>query len=332
MTNKPKSQLARELYNLQEHLAKVEVRLAACETTTRDLQLTLEQLRSLPTGALLMPGPIKEASDPKKPIPAMEPVPPQTLDAKQLHRARLTSIGEMASSLAHEISRPLANILTYAQACLRLMATDSWTPDDIRKPLERIVAQAEFGARFVSRLRGFLSAGPAQRQSVDLNEQVQEVLQLCEAEFRDACGTLELHLEENLPKLVVDRLGIEQVILNLIRNALDAMQSTPPEQRRLVISTWKKEKEVILAVCDSGSGLSVETIQHLFQPFHSTKPTGMGMGLALSRGIIQQHGGRIWAKPNPEQGATFSFALPTPLGNEHHGSTAAATAVRVSRG
>ncbi len=336
MADKTRSQLLHDFKQLQNRLMDLENRIYSCESSNEDLKIIIEKTRRDVTSNSQKLEKLLETYSDEESLSAItswqtpsspeQPVSDGQADAQEAHLARMTMIGEMAASLAHEMSKPLTNILTYSQACLRLLKSDDWEKDDLVNALERVVFQAQFGAQFISRFRRFLSLGDPEPAPVKLNELIQEALHLCEPEFRHNQVTLELQLAESLPDILGDRLKIEQVILNLVRNSLEAMQSTPPEERHLTISTRQTDNEVECAVSDSGCGLTVEMIQKLFEPTRSNKTTGMGMGLTLCRKIIQKHQGFIWAKPNPDKGTTFFFVLPIVLAKGNHKS---ATSVSV---
>ena len=328
-----KSKKIRELEDVRKKLANLEFRLDSFETSFQEMNSQLKALTStvetIQSGNFGNENALSKTSELPK-SPSEKDDQPETLTAEELLTARLSLTGQMASSLAHELSRPLTNILTFAQALYRLSEQDKLTREDLHPSLERIIAQAEFGAKFITRLRRFLSNNNMQREQCQLNDLVKDSLQLCESEFRDHSITLELNLEPSLPQLLIDPLGIQQVIINLIRNAVDAMANTPVPQRQLMISTQWIDDEIRLSVCDNGEGLSVETINELFQPFRSTKSEGMGIGLSLCREIMHQHDGRISCQQNPERGVTFIIALPFHSGKEL--KTDDSTSMRIPRG
>jgi two-component system, LuxR family, sensor kinase FixL len=241
----------------------------------------------------------------------------------QPRHARLEPIAEMASSLIHELNQPLGAVLTYSRASIQLLKIKQADTDDLLHALHQIIAQAERASEVVARLRRFVVPRKAQRALVRIGDLVRKALALCEAEIRRQQVKTKVDIDDTSPPLLVERFEIEEVILNLIRNALDAMVDTPAQDRHLRIAARLNEHGALqLDVSDAGCGLSVELVQRLFQPFQTTKPHGMGMGLALSRSMIQAHGGSLWAKPNPEGGTTFSFALPLVHGDKENGQNA----------
>ncbi|HMF14432.1 MAG TPA: PAS domain-containing protein [Gemmataceae bacterium] len=227
------------------------------------------------------------------------------------HMARLTTMGEMATGLAHELNQPLAAIINYVDGAMQLLPAGGELPPELRQAMEGAAAEAERAGEIIHRMKNFLRRTEPQQTAMDLNVLMGEALDLAAREIRLSGARLQLELATQLPPALADRIQIEQVVLNLVRNALDAMQQTPVEERVLVVQTARDSGATIRAtVCDSGCGLPAEAAAKLFQPFFTTKPSGMGMGLAISRTIVTAHGGRLEAAPGPEGGAAFSFTLP----------------------
>jgi PAS domain S-box-containing protein len=226
------------------------------------------------------------------------------------HMARLTAVGEMASGLAHELNQPLAAIINYIDASLEMLR-DCISAADVRPAMDAAAAEAERAGQIVHRMKNFLRRTEPHRTAVDVNTLVQEALALAERDIRLSGARLSLHLADSLPSVTADRIQIEQVILNLVRNALDAMQDNSPAQRLLTVRTGcSSEAAVHVAVIDTGCGLPPAASAQLFQPFYTTKPDGMGMGLAISRRIIMAHGGQLEAASGLKCGASFTFTLP----------------------
>jgi len=234
---------------------------------------------------------------------------PLTQLATTAHTARLLRLGELAAGLAHELNQPLTAIATYAQAGLNLQGKVAFAEQEVTRLLERVAAQAERAGELNRCIRRFASRGQPDCTELDLNLAVREALILSETELKTHAVRTCLHLAENLPPTQADRIQIGQVLINLIRNAIEAMRETPVGQRVLSITTAIRDNEIETAVSDTGVGLSLDIVRDLFAAFHSTKTNGLGLGLAISRAIIQAHNGRIWVKPNPERGTTFYFAL-----------------------
>jgi two-component system sensor kinase FixL len=225
------------------------------------------------------------------------------------HVARVTEMGTLATSIAHELNQPLTAIANYVEAASELLAEP--TPERVamvREALGECAAQSVRAGQIVRRLRDFISRGESERQVVPLARLVNEAsaLALMSVDSR----SLELDVRITQGKLVVvDRVQIQQVLLNLIRNAVEAMEGSP--FKRLAITSRKAEKGMVeVVVADSGPGLAPEVAENLFQPFLTTKPGGMGVGLSISRTIIEAHEGRIWAEPSDLGGTAFHFTLP----------------------
>jgi PAS domain S-box-containing protein len=227
------------------------------------------------------------------------------------HVARLSMMGEMAAGLAHEINQPLAAIAAFAEgAAIRIRNGTSDAPG-LARVVDRISADAHRAGEVIRRLRQFVRKREPERHDVDLNELVQEVAQFIGPDVKSREICLILKLGEGLPNLRGDSIQIQQVLLNLVRNSCDAMMDTNPAQRKLTICThFNGQDSIDVDVHDCGHGLSESMDEHVFEAFFSTKEDGLGMGLAISRSIIESHGGQIWATPNLEGGASFHFSLP----------------------
>ncbi len=240
-----------------------------------------------------------------------------SLPLEQVQLNRLFLLGEMAAGLAHQLNQPLAVIATYSRACLRMLQSGAADLDVVRRSLEHVANQAEHAGEFVHHLHQFLAHGTPRRAVANLNELVRDVVSLCEPELKAENIALELLLAERLSPVNVDRAQIEQVLLNLIHNAVDALRSSPRGQRRLTLTTMTRGDAVEVSVRDTGPGLPEDMIQNLFQPFRTTKTHGLGLGLTISRSLIEAHQGRLWAKPNRDRGTTFTFLLPSELSTQH---------------
>lgn len=234
----------------------------------------------------------------------------RTLQAQLAHVNRLNTMGEMASGLAHELNQPLAAISNYAEGALLRMRQWQLSLPPLVEALERISEQARRAGEVTHRLRAFITRTLPVRTWVELNDVVRESLRLMETELRSSAIDLRLNLAEPSPCTFVDRIQLAQVVINLVSNAMEAMNSLPAEQRQLNIQSSADRRESHLLIKDSGPGLSPQIVTHLFQPFHTTKPHGMGMGLAISRAIIESFGGTIRAESNPGTGTVFTITLP----------------------
>lgn len=224
--------------------------------------------------------------------------------------ARVTSLGALTASIAHEVNQPLSGILTNANTCVRMLAAD---PPNVQGALEtarRTIRDGKRASDVIKRLRAlFVNRQPA-NESVDLNEATREVIALSLSELQQRRIILAAELAEDLPALSGDRVQLQQVILNLVRNAADAMSAVDDRPRQLLIATQRDGDCVRLSVQDSGTSFEPQAAERLFQAFYTTKPDGMGIGLAVSRSIVESHQGRLWAVPNDGPGATFLLSIP----------------------
>lgn len=229
--------------------------------------------------------------------------------AELAHVARLATMGEMASGLAHELNQPLCAIVNYTEACLQLLDGKS-APPELRQAIAEVAKQSERAGEVIRRLREFVRRREPRRVDVEVNAAVREVLGLMSTELRQHEVKVKLHLGQRLPPVLADPIQIQQVLVNLVRNAVDAMAETGRERRSLRIRTCRRGSFLELRVQDAGRGISAEAGERVFDSFFTTKPHGLGMGLSISRTIIELHEGRIWATPNPSVGVTFHITLP----------------------
>jgi signal transduction histidine kinase len=227
------------------------------------------------------------------------------------HVSRVTTLGELTASLAHEVNQPLAGVVSSADACLHWLAAQPPNVDKARRAIERITRDAKRASDVVARVRDLAKKAPLQRSCVDMNETVEEAISLTTRELSQNSVSLETQLGKDLPRVWADRIQLQQVILNLIVNACDALTMVEDELRKIFVSTASEVEGVVLTVRDSGFGIDPQEIEAVFEAFHTTKPGGMGMGLAVSRSIIEGHGGRLWAEPNEPRGAMFKFIVPS---------------------
>lgn len=225
--------------------------------------------------------------------------------------ARLVTMGEMASTLAHELNQPLSAIAGYTAGCINRLDSGDLPRDELRNALGKLALQAQRAGRIIRRVHDFVRRSEPQRAVCAINVVVDEAIGFIESDARKRGVKIVRELAAGLPELSADRVMIEQVLLNLMRNGMDAMQATPPAARLLVISTSAAESGLLVSVADHGSGITSEIAKHLFEPFFSTKPEGMGMGLNICRSIIEFHKGRMWVDANPGGGTIFRFTLPT---------------------
>jgi C4-dicarboxylate-specific signal transduction histidine kinase len=226
------------------------------------------------------------------------------------HAARVTTLGALTASIAHEVNQPLAGILTNSSACLRMLASDPPDLDGANETVRRTIRDARRATDVIARLRALFTKRRTVAEPVDLNEAAREVVVLSSAEQQRSRVALRLELAGSLPPVRGDRVQLQQVILNLILNAFEAMSAVDQHQRELVVATVLDGGNVCLSVRDTGVGIEGGAAERLFDAFYTTKSTGMGIGLSVSRSIIETHGGRLWAASNDGPGATFSFTLP----------------------
>jgi signal transduction histidine kinase len=235
----------------------------------------------------------------------------QVAQAQVAHMARVTTMGELAAAIAHEVNQPLAAVVTNANACVRWLAGD--TPDlvEARAAAARIATEGKRASDVLVRIRALLQKSPTRMEAVDLNQVVQQVWDLVRPYAVRQGISLQTQLAANLPAITGDIIQLQQVLLNLTMNAIEAAGAQADGQREVSLSTgFLPPDGVLVAVHDSGAGLDPARLDDLFAPFHTTKPGGMGMGLPISRSIVEAHAGRLWAEPNPGPGATFQFRIP----------------------
>ena len=228
------------------------------------------------------------------------------------HFGRISTMGEMAAGIAHEINQPLTAIATYSQACQRLLnSPQAVNADDLMEGLKQIETQALRAGEVIRRLRSFVKNREVKREAVDPNQLLEDILVLAQTDTRHHGVTIRLERGEGLPQVQADPVQVQQVILNLVRNGIDAMLDLPHERREIVLRTRLDEHgDVEFMVCDRGPGLTEAAAGELFNPFFTTKPGGTGLGLAISQSIVRAHGGKVWYRPHREGGACFFFTLP----------------------
>ena len=241
---------------------------------------------------------------------------------KALHQAqaelarvtRVTTLGELAASIAHEINQPLAAIGADANACLHWLAADRPDLDSVREALTAIVKDGHRAGAVITRIRTLLARSSVAHGPCDLTGVIRDVLPLVGHEIAQHGILLQTSLAPDLPQVMGDGIQLQQVLLNLLLNAAEAVREVPPERRRLVVRSTLEQREdgpwAVVAVEDAGVGFGEAEAPRLFEPFYTTKPGGLGMGLSISRSIIDSHRGRLWATANPDDGATFHLAMP----------------------
>lgn len=235
----------------------------------------------------------------------------QQTQAMLAHYNRVTLAGELAASIAHEINQPLSGVIVNGNACLRWLAAKPPNLEEAREAATRIVRDGNRAGDVVARIRRLATRSITTEERIDMNETICDVVDLAGNEIRKSHVRLRTELAGDLAPVLGDRVQLQQVILNLVMNAIEAMSASGKQPRELVITTQNDGgDDVRVTVQDSGPGLEPQKIDEIFAAFYTTKPTGMGMGLSISRSIIQNHGGRLWAASNNGQGATFQFTVP----------------------
>lgn len=226
------------------------------------------------------------------------------------HMSRISSLGVLTASVAHEVSQPLAGIITNANTCLRMLAASPPNVEGALETARRTIRDGTRASEVVGRLRALFSKKTEKNEAVDLNEAATEVIALASRDLQRNRVVLRTDFGRDLSPLTADRVQLQQVILNLLLNATDAMSEVNDRQRLVILRTRADGEGVRLSVQDAGIGFAPEDTERLFQAFYSTKNSGMGIGLSVSRSIIERHNGRLWGEPNEGPGATFSFSIP----------------------
>jgi C4-dicarboxylate-specific signal transduction histidine kinase len=233
--------------------------------------------------------------------------------AELAHVTRIMTMGELAASLAHELNQPIAAAVTDANTCIRWLTRDPPELKEAHEAASRIVKDAKRAAEIISRVRLLFKKGKTQRELVDVNEIIREMIVLLRGEITRCNILVGTDLTPDLPQIIGDRVQVQQVLVNLIINSIDAMKDADGTRELAIKSQWTENEEVVVSVTDNGVGLPPRQVEQIFDPFFTTKPHGTGMGLRISRTIIESHGGRLWAVDNSPRGASFSFTLPTKL-------------------
>jgi C4-dicarboxylate-specific signal transduction histidine kinase len=226
------------------------------------------------------------------------------------HANRVATMGQLSASITHEVNQPITAAVTNAHAALRWLGAQRPDLEEVRQALGRIVKNGNRASEVIGRIRALIKKAPPRKDVLEINEAILEVIALTRGEWVKNGVSVQTQLAEGLPVVRGDRVQLQQVILNLIINAVEAMSGVSEGSRELLISAAKAESDgVLVAVRDSGPGLAPAILERLFEAFYSTKPGGLGMGLSLCRSIIEAHGGRLWATANVPQGAIFQFTL-----------------------
>jgi C4-dicarboxylate-specific signal transduction histidine kinase len=235
----------------------------------------------------------------------------QTTQAELAHASRVTTLGQLTASIAHEIAQPIGSARNNARAALNFL--DRQPPDlgDVREALACVVGDADRARDIIDRIRDHIKKAPPRKHRFELNEAINEVIALARSAITENGVSVQTRLAEGLFPVQGDRVQLQQVVLNLILNAVEAMGSVEAGPRELLISTEQTEANgVLVTVRDSGPGIDPEHVERVFEAFYTTKSSGVGMGLSICRSIIDAHGGRLWADANEPRGAVFQFTLP----------------------
>jgi two-component system sensor kinase FixL len=226
--------------------------------------------------------------------------------------ARVTTLGELTAAIAHEVNQPLTGLVNSGNACLRWLAIEPPELDAARKSVERMISAGNRAADVITRIRALIAKSPPQQVPLNVNDAIAEAIALIEREAQRYSVSLQVDLSNEVPLVVGDRVQLQQVVLNLMLNAIEAMSDVVGRRRILSVSSARQgQDDVLISVRDSGSGLEGTSLDQLFEAFYTTKASGMGIGLAVSRTIVLAHGGRLWATPNQPHGAIFQFILPS---------------------
>ncbi|WP_442896218.1 ATP-binding protein [Bradyrhizobium sp. AZCC 2289] len=234
----------------------------------------------------------------------------RTVEAELAHVSRVTTLGQLTSSITHEVNQPITAAVTYALAARRFLSAEPPNLREADDALSLIVKEGNRAGEVVGRIRALIKKAPARKDAVAINDAILEVIALTRTEATKNSVSVRTQLAEDLPRVQGDRVQLQQVLLNLIINAIEAMRDVGEEQRELLISARNEPDGVSVEVRDSGPGFAPAALERVFEAFYTTKPGGLGLGLSICRSIIEAHNGRLWASPNLPRGASFQFALP----------------------
>ena len=236
--------------------------------------------------------------------------------AELVRAVRVMTMGELAASIAHEVGQPIAAMMANAGTCSAWLSTEPPNLDRARAAAERMIHAAAEAGETIQRIRKFFQKAAPEKGRLRVNDIIEEIVPLAQSEAIRKGVSLRTELSPELPPVLGDRIQVQQVLLNLIVNAMEAVGDVNDRPRQLLIrSEMEDPNRVLVAVVDSGVGITAEAMKRLFEPFFTTKPQGVGMGLSISRSIIEAHDGRLWATPNASYGVTFQFTLPADVAN-----------------
>jgi PAS domain S-box-containing protein len=233
-------------------------------------------------------------------------------EAELAHANRVATMGQLTASIAHEVNQPLAGLLMNAATAGRSLAEQPPNLERAKLSIDRIARDGKRAASILSRIRDFSIKAPARKERLEINEAILDIIGLASVPMSDGGVVAKVQLAEGLPRILGDRVQLQQVVLNLIMNAIEAMSEVPEGQRELSISTKVESEGVLVAVSDSGPGVPQASATRIFDAFYTTKPAGLGMGLSICRSIVEAHEGQLWASPNIPRGAVLQFTMPTP--------------------
>jgi two-component system, LuxR family, sensor kinase FixL len=239
------------------------------------------------------------------------------------HVTRVSAMGELAASLAHELNQPLTAILSNAQAAQRFLASDSASMEEVREILKDIVDDDNRAGEVIRRIRALVKKEKIEFAPLDLGNVISDVVLLTHSDAILHNIRVVLEINSDLPPVRGDKVQLQQVLLNLLLNAFDALKNSPADERSVAVKAELDGADMLkVVVRDRGTGLNGDQLDKIFQPFYTTKRDGFGMGLSISRSIVEAHGGRLWAENNKDRGATFNFTLPTAFVSHHSPTTA----------
>jgi C4-dicarboxylate-specific signal transduction histidine kinase len=236
------------------------------------------------------------------------------------HASRMTTMGELTASLAHEVNQPITAAVNGASTCVRWLTRDEPDLAEAREAAAGAIRNAKRAADIINRIRSILKKGESKRQLADVNELIREMLALLRSETNRYSVSVRTELDADLPRIMAEPVQVQQVVMNLIMNGVDAMKEIDQARELAIQSRLAEDRHLMISISDTGVGLPQQQKDKIFDPFFTTKPHGIGMGLRISRSIVESHGGRLWAADNSPHGATLSFTLPIPVETPKEGT------------
>ncbi len=282
----------------------VELRLQVLETDVRWISATATAVHSRYRRLLCITGVVLDVTPRRRSEDEL-----RNQRSQLTHLMRLALVGQFSGALAHEVTQPLTSILSNAQTAQNLLAKKASDPEEMHQILQDIIGDDLRAVEVVKRIKALLQRGEADLKPTDMVQLLKDTLTIARSELRERRIATRLHVPLSLPPVLADRVQIQQVVLNLLLNAADAMITTPVPNRAIEIAAMHNPPVVTVAIADRGSGVAENRIHEIFEPFYSSKTEGLGLGLAISRSIVAAHGGRLWAINNPGGGATLNFTL-----------------------